>query len=143
MSTIRKPYYIFWLFQKNQKGPSCSKFVMDVTNYRTFNFNSGFDKVYKSVFQSDHSFESYRVHGQWQREREMNRQDWKIVHCASREKKFILWLWSLMPAQSEVNKHSRKINVFSRVAHDFFPTGGSKNGYGCSARGNKMHFMTR
>ena len=32
---------------------------------------------------------------------------------------------------------------FFCVAHDFFFTGGSKNAFGCPARRNKLHFMTR
>ena len=43
-----------------------------------------------------------------------------IVHCATRENK-----------------------CFSRVAHDFFSTIGSKSGFVCPARGNKVHFMSR
>ena len=38
---------------------------------------------------------------------------------------------------NEINK------CFSRVAHDFFPTRGSKNAFVFPAEGNKMQFMTR
>ena len=31
--------------------------------------------------------------------------------------------------------------LFSRVAHDFFSTKGSENGFGCPAQDNEMHFM--
>ena len=37
----------------------------------------------------------------------------------------------------------RENQCFSRVAHDFFSTWGSRNGFVCPAAGNKMHFMTR
>ena len=37
---------------------------------------------------------------------------------------------------------SRENWCSSRVAHDFFSTGGSKNGFLCPARGNKIQFMT-
>ena len=35
-----------------------------------------------------------------------------IVYCATRKKKFILQVWSLMPEQSKGNNHTSKINVF-------------------------------
>ena len=87
----------------------------------------------------------------------------KIVYCATREKKFIWRVWSLMPEQIEGNKYTSKINVFT-VSHIisfllgshkmnlFAPHGAiisilwpisRKNGFVCPIQDNKIHFMTR
>ena len=48
-----------------------------------------------------------------------------VVHYATREKKFILRVWSLRPEQSECNNHTRKINVFPAL-HTIFLLGVKK-----------------
>ena len=58
-----------------------------------------------------------------------------IVFCATRGKKLIF----LLGDQTSYSQNK----CFLRVAHEFFPTGGSKNGFICPEGGNKMHFMTR
>ena len=47
-----------------------------------------------------------------------------IVYCATREKKFILRVWSLMLEQSEDKNLTSKINVFPLLHMIFFLLGG-------------------
>ena len=49
-----------------------------------------------------------------------------IIYCATREKKFILRVWSLMPEESEGNKHTSKMNVFSTSHTIYFLLGSQK-----------------
>ena len=49
-----------------------------------------------------------------------------IVYYATREKKFILRMWSLMPVQSECNNHTNNIDVIPVLHTIFFPLEGQK-----------------
>ena len=63
-----------------------------------------------------------------------------IAYCATRGKKYILRLWSLIPERSEGNNHTRYINV-SPVVHTIFFLLGAKIVY-CAIREKTIYFAS-